>query len=205
MDIISIGKHKVSNYDLMYLDVQALIGKSKVDFMYSDPPWGSGNLKFWQTMNKKMTGANPNEVDLDKFLNIIFASAKEYVNEVIWLEYGQRWRNDIIYLGKKYGLVNNGIVQLMYRSGSGLLPLDLHVFSKKKLQLPNNYFENLHNTIGYNSLKNAIIPFARNEATIIDLCCGMGYTAQIAVDTGMNFIGNELNSKRLEKTIKRLK
>ena len=34
--------------------------------------------------------------------------------------------------------------------------------------------------------------------------CGMGYTAQATVDRNMIFRGNELNKKRLDKTIKRL-
>jgi predicted methyltransferase len=38
---------------------------------------------------------------------------------------------------------------------------------------------------------------------ILDPCCGMGYTAQIAIDNGMYFYGNELNAKRLQKTINR--
>lgn len=35
-------------------------------------------------------------------------------------------------------------------------------------------------------------------------CCGMGFSAQIACDNKMMFRGNELNSKRLEKTKLRL-
>ena len=38
----------------------------------------------------------------------------------------------------------------------------------------------------------------------MDLCCGMGYTAQACIDNGLKFIGNELNEKRLGKTIGRL-
>jgi len=34
--------------------------------------------------------------------------------------------------------------------------------------------------------------------------CGMGYTAQATVDRGISFRGNELNKKRLDKTIARL-
>jgi hypothetical protein len=32
----------------------------------------------------------------------------------------------------------------------------------------------------------------------------MGYTAQAAIDNGLAFRGNELNAKRLEKTVARL-
>jgi len=39
----------------------------------------------------------------------------------------------------------------------------------------------------------------------LDPMCGMGFTAQAAVNRGMRFFGNELNLKRLEKTKVRLK
>jgi len=39
---------------------------------------------------------------------------------------------------------------------------------------------------------------------VLDPMCGMGYTAQATVDRGICFYGNELNEKRLGKTVKRL-
>jgi len=39
----------------------------------------------------------------------------------------------------------------------------------------------------------------------MDLCCGMGYTAQACVDNGLSFVGNEFNMARLQKTINRLR
>jgi hypothetical protein len=39
------------------------------------------------------------------------------------------------------------------------------------------------------------------DGIVFDPCCGMGYTARAAVAAGMRFRGNELNAKRLQKTI----
>ena len=44
-----------------------------------------------------------------------------------------------------------------------------------------------------------------NDGICLDPMCGMGFTAQASINRGMSFYGNELNKKRLEKTILRLK
>ena len=44
----------------------------------------------------------------------------------------------------------------------------------------------------------------KDDGIGMDLCCGMGYTAQACIDNGLTFVGNELNKKRLGKTINRL-
>ena len=44
------------------------IKTEKFDILYSDPPWGLGNLKFWNTMNAKMNNVNKFEVNWDNFI-----------------------------------------------------------------------------------------------------------------------------------------
>lgn len=202
--ITKIGKDVVMHSDIMLSNIQDVLQGQKVDMMYSDPPWGTGNLNYWQTMNKKMTGAKKNEVDLDAFLRKIFSIAKDNVKGIVFIEYGIQWRDDIKKMAKQYGLVDNGTIRLQYKSGSKLLPLDLHLFSKKPITIPQSYIKAVTDTYGYNTLKQAMTPFAKEGGTILDACCGMGYTAQLAIDTGMTFYGNELNAKRLQKTINRL-
>ena len=202
-----IGKHKVSHCDLMQLNIKEFLEGQEFDVMYSDPPWGEGNLKYWQTMNVKMNdGAERNEVDLNKFLNIIFDSASKYVKDdgVIFIEYGQRWKDQLIDIAKNYGLICNEVIEMLYRGGGKLLPLDLHIYSKKPIAISQEYIDSVYQTYGYDSLKKAIAGFAKKDNKILDLSCGMGYTAQTAVDNNMTFFGNELNLTRLGKTIKRL-
>ena len=54
--IYNIKNHKVQNADIMQ-GIDNLMLNEKADFIYSDPPWGQGNLKYWQTMNVKMNNA----------------------------------------------------------------------------------------------------------------------------------------------------
>ena len=201
--IQEIGLHKVKHGNVMS-GIDDLMNGEKADIIYSDPPWGAGNLKYWQTLNLKDNGTPRNDVELDAFLAQIFSICQKYAKDVVLIEYGVRWEQEIKDMGAKYGLVHNGIAELLYRSGSKLLPLHLHIFSKSKLVLPVSYIENLKGSYGLDTLRKAIAPFAQQGKIVLDPCCGMGYTAQIAIDNGMVFRGNELNKKRLSKTIKRL-
>lgn len=204
--ITRIGNHIVRHGDVMDEEGMAeLLQSTTAEFFYSDPPWGQGNLKYWQTMNLKMTNTPPKEVNLDAFLNRIFELAANHCHGIVWIEYGVRWRETIVAMGEMYGLRHLGIAHVRYSSQN--LPLDLHVFRHPAYEatIPSNYFASLEGLKGYRTLELAVTPLARPGATIIDPCCGMGYTAQIAKDTGMKFIGNELNAARLQKAINRLR
>jgi len=203
MVIKQIGNHRVKHGDVME-GIDDLMDGKKADIIYTDPPWGQGNIRYWQTMNKKMTGAEPTDIPFEKFMLQIFKIGKAHAKNLMFVEFGIRWKDDIIRYGTEQGFIHNGIINLQYRSGSKLLPLHLHVFSKTTLDLSTEYIDSVTDTHGFDTLKKAIIPFTKEGKIILDPCCGMGYTAQIAKDTGMVFYGNELNSKRLEKTIKRL-
>lgn len=202
MKTIEIGKHTVTHSDLMHLNIDDLLNGEQVDIMYSDPPWGQGNLKYWQTMNTKDTGIERNEVSLDLFLNKIFDIASKKVNGLVFIEYGQKWSDNILSLAKEYGLNHLTTIQMQYRSGSRLLPLDLHIFGEAEIK--QEYIDSVYNTYGFDSLKKALAPFCKEGMKLLDPCCGMGYTAQIAKDNNCTFFGNELNRKRLQKTIDRL-
>ena len=107
---------------------------------------------------------------------------------------------------KKIGLHHIGIIPLKYQTGGKMLPLDLHVFDHNgSTILTSEYIKSVKDTHGIQTLYNAVMPFAKPGKIILDPCCGMGYTAEVAIKSRMRFRGNELNMKRLEKTINRLK
>lgn len=184
--------------------MSALFQNMRADYFYSDPPWGEGNLKYWQTMNHKMTGAQVMPVNLEAFLSQIFKLAKQHCKGLVWIEYGVRWDTKIREYGEKSNLELLGVANIRYSSQN--LPLHLYIFRAPgcNVELPKGYLESLEGLKGYPTLQAAIKPFAKPGQTIIDPCCGMGYTAKLAVETGMTFYGNELNAARLEKTIQKL-
>jgi hypothetical protein len=203
--ITIIGEHKVRHGDIMD-GIADLMGNEKADIFYSDPPWGEGNLKYWQTMNVKMNpDAIKKQVDLDLFLNKVFETAATFAKGVIFIEYGLRWDDLILRKANMFGLKHAYAIETFYGSGKKLLPLHLHILHRsKQMTIPDEYIQEVQLTHGYETLKTAVAPFIVKGGIVLDPCCGMGYSAQIAIDNGMRFRGNELNKARLLKTINRL-
>jgi hypothetical protein len=118
-------------------------------------------------------------------------------------EYGWKWNKQLIEIAESKGLKLECTIEMLYASPKR--PMALNIFSKNgNLNLSEEYKQSVYHTHGYNSLLTALKPF-ENAKTITDPCCGLGYTARYAVEHGMAFYGNELNAKRLEKTIEKLR
>jgi len=202
--ITSIGRHKVRCGDIM-TGIDDLMDGKKADFIYSDPPWGQGNLRYWQTINKRHTGLEPNQINYAEFLPLYFKIVSKYLKDLCVIEYGVSWRDDVIRVGREAGLTHAGVFTSLYQA-SKLLPLDIHVFSKSgEVDLPDEFESKCLELRGVSLVKyifSALLP--HGSQMVLDPMCGMGYTAQAAIDNGLAFYGNELNSTRLAKTIKRL-
>jgi hypothetical protein len=211
--IESIGSHRVRHGDVMdRIGIADLMGGQGAHIMYSDPPWGSGNLKYWSTMNRKMTGAEIPAPELDEFLDQIFEIASRHVSHYLLIEYGVRWASEILDRAKRAGFRYLCTTETRYRAGSKMLPLHSHAFVRTSvdLVLPEGYSGNLRDRHGYDCVKATVGPLVEQlrplvgTPILLDPCCGMGYAAQAAIDFGAIFRGNEINRARLDKTIARL-
>lgn len=203
--ITDIGIHRVQHGDIMN-GLDELMEGDKADFIYSDPPWGQGNLTYWQTMNKKMTGKERNQIDYNKFIDYFFSLMSKYAKDKVVIEYGQKWHDDIVTLSERHGFIHNGSCKSMYQSGSKLLPLDMHFLSKlQPYEVTPDIKKDCLDLKGF-ALVDKIFEHLcpKNAGIVLDAMCGMGYTAQASVNRGIAFRGNELNAKRLQKTIARL-
>jgi len=202
--ITKIGHHIVQCGNIID-GIDNIMGAEQADIFYSDPPWGAGNLKYWETMRLKMTGASVRrENNIDEFLYSFFLTIQKYAKNAVFIEYGKKWRDQMLSLARGSGLRHETTIETLYQSGSKKLPMDLHVFSKHGITLPADYNDLILHTQGWDTISRATHPFAVDNGIFLDPCCGLGYSARAAVSYGMRFRGNELNPKRLQKTIERL-
>jgi hypothetical protein len=213
-NVQSIGIHRVRCGDVMDSHgVDVLVGAGRARLFYSDPPWGEGNLRYWQTMNAKMNaGAEAKPVPpLAEFLAQIFRLAQKHVDGPVLVEYGVRWEAHVVEVARHFGFRHYGRATTVY--GHPARPLHLHLFQAERLgelEIPGGadaYFAALEGTTAYPTVRTAVGPFARTLApgsVILDPCCGLGYTAKAAVEFALAFRGNELNAARLAKTVGRL-
>lgn len=197
--IEQFNSHRLRHGNLMDPGgIETLLGDTKVDLFYSDPPWGAGNLSYWSTMNKKMTGAVVTQPPLDDFLHRFFDVAASKTKEMVFVEYGLRWKDQIIAAGVGHGLFHLGYATPLYDTAR---PLHLHVFSVTPRETPPPaYFASIDGTVNLKTLQAALGPYRAVGKTILDPCCGLGFTAALALESGMTFYGNELNLARLQKT-----
>lgn len=203
MKTIEIGKHIVSNEDVQNVDFNKLLKGSKAHILYTDPPWGDGNMKYWCTLNKRHTGQEIEAMSYKTLIKIIRDIIKNHVDGYVFLETGNKWLDETLNDVKDV-IYNEKVYNLRYKSGSKLLTNPVIVgTTDPNLVLPN--LDELEGAIDEHSLKIAIPLLAKEGAILLDPTCGMGNSARSAIKNKMRFVGNEFNAKRLEKTINSLK
>ncbi len=198
MSVISIGQHKLTCASLTDPVVDSMLARDKVDVLFSDPPWGDGNLKYWVTMNKKMTGKEFSALTNDQMYARIGELVERYVTGNVFIETGPRWQEYVEGWMRDLGLRDIRSVGLMYRAGAVLLP-NVLVHGAKPNGRP--FTITPSDLRGADLSKACIANVAVPGGIVLDPCCGMGYSARAAVAAEMRFRGNEFNSKRLQKTI----
>jgi len=198
----TIGRHAVTNQSIEHAEVDDLLASlmgRKVSVLYSDPPWGDGNMKYWVTMNKKMTGRDCKPLTYEQLLSRIFGFIHWHVDGHVFIETGVRWGDMLARRFVNEGLFGVSVFNLRYASGSTLLQNSL-VFGGTAQR---HKFEGL-DPCPYRGadLVRRVVGHVKNPGGIVfDPCCGMGYTARAAIASGMDFIGNEFNAARLAKTV----
>lgn len=193
-----IGPHKVLNGSVESLALDSMLAGEKVRILYSDPPWGEGNVKYWATINKRHTGVEVEPLTyrgmLDRIMNLIDC----YVDGHVFIETGPAFSDEL------QGLLSERLVSVtrydtLYRSGSRMRDCVLLYGSTRKTDSLNGF--NPSGMTGYAQVRDCLKAVAEPNAIVLDPMCGMGYTAKATLQAGMVFRGNELNAKRLAKTI----
>ena len=195
--ITTIGNHKITCQSIESPEVDAMLSGEKVRVLYSDPPWGDGNMKYWVTMNKKMTGKAFSPLSYDQLLTRIEQLIDRYVDGFVFIETGPRWVDQLLQrFERRYFGVQS--VSMKY-SGKHVCWL-VGASTSRAYKYPAD-FQALGKLTGAPVPRTAVGAVSVPNGIVLDPCCGMGYTARAAVAAGMRFRGNEFNAKRLQKTI----
>lgn len=206
--IREIGPHRLRCGSIMD-GIDDLMKGRRAYMVYSDPPWGKGNLSYWQTMNSKKTpGVVKRDIgqeEYERFMRKFFQIAVSYATDYVLVEYGIGWVSYVLQLAVSAGLTHLGTVNWLYGSGSKKLPSHLHVFSKGSQPVPPcEFLDSLEGRSGLKAVRAAMAWFAKPGHIVLDPCCGTGMTGQVAKENGMVFYGNELIEARLLKAVARL-
>lgn len=161
-----------------------------VDIVYSDPPWGPGNLMYWRTHNNEIE--RPSWPDfLATFCEVVALSTRDHAH--IFVEMGLRWVDELSRCMESFGHPETRRSVCYYGPAKNRLPNVLWYSGPGSTTDP----AGMH---GVAMTKHALAGVARPGAVVFDPCCGKGMTARCAIRLGMRFAGVELNPKRVAVT-----
>ena len=177
--------NKISNYDIMINDLDCLFSNPdiKADCLYSDPPWGEANLKYWRTLNNQKGYS----VDWNLFLKRLKDIYDKHVSGPLFIETGLRFKDDLIF----YFGTPTIIFECLYGNPK-----------RKNLLLCFNAKPSidLNNKGGVDLVYSCLSSLSFKPSVVFDPCVGLGNTAKACKKIGCNLICNELNRSRFLKT-----
>jgi predicted RNA methylase len=195
--VTDIAEHRVVVGDVMLGAVIRCMDGARADVVYSDPPWGEGNLRYWRT--------HAGDATRPRWALFVAAwtasiAAVRAPGAPVFVEMGLQWADEFAAALERVGIVVARRWTVQYRSGARLLPNAL-LYAGAPLRAD---FD--PSSLNARELPRACVAeVARPGGIVLDPCCGKGFTARAAVAAGMIFRGVELNPKRAEVTVKWLR
>lgn len=170
--------------------VASVMGVDRATVVYSDPPWGEGNLRYWRTAAGD--SLRPRWEDFRGQWCASVAAAIE-PGAPVFVEMGERWADDFVAALAAVGIVVTRRWTVQYGH-----PPRPNVLLYAGPVLPAGFDPSALN--GPALPRACVAAVARPGTIVLDPCCGKGYTARAAVLAGMHFRGVELNAERLAVT-----
>ncbi len=182
--------------DLTKDGVDVMLGMvegKKVQVVYSDPPWSPGNEKWW----RRHAGLEPP----NSYHNLLIGwcacvVACHPVDVFCEQSIVDAHRNILLgIIHEFHGWELPLVEQWTVFYGSPLRPNVLLHFGKDRIRTNP---EGMH---GEAMTRRVFESFAGRVRVVADPCTGLGMTSRMAHEFGADFVGTELNSKRLDRTI----
>jgi hypothetical protein len=204
--MLEVGRHRITQGNIAGGQLQRMLASLPMaDFAYTDPPWGTGNLRYWDTMNKKATGDEIAQIDQHELEGIVCDTICRYVRHYAFIVYGKREADSLASMF--FQRPNVSAVQIIpkqYRSGSKWM--DNVVIAVTLNDAPErDWLPVLKDKNGMDGLKVICNEFAGKYQYALDMFIGIGYYLKALDRAGFTVYGNELNRARLEKASGRIR
>jgi len=201
------GKHYFTQGGINHPQVNEMIKErypEGIDFCYTDPPWGTGNLNYWKTMNNKANPINMTEqLDQEQLEVIVADTICDNVINYAFIVYGIREAESLMKKFKaKPNVKDVQYIKKKYQSGSKWYENCIIIVTLNNAEVRD--FSELNGQNGIKSLKTVCEMFKGKFRSCLEMFVGIGYYAKVLDKYGFDIIGNELNAARLEKAIAKL-
>lgn len=167
----------------------ALQGR-RADIVYTDPPWGPGNLQYWRTYNGEH-GRPSWPAFLGRLCEVLHTNTA--LDGHVFVEMGLRWADNLSDEMARVGRPERARWACVYSAGGAKRPNVLWYSGPGTTTDPSGLS-------GVAMTRRALEGVVAPSALVFDPCCGKGMTARCAVRLGMRFAGVELNPARAAAT-----
>lgn len=191
-EVWQVGDHLLACADLMSQSGHAvardLVARVRPTLVYTDPPWGQGNLNTFRT-KAALQHAEHTYLDLYERIATLVAPATP-----LWMETGRREESKVVDLLAKHRPVTASYAVTYYKRNPSRLiyagqtkpPAAIHVAGLDDDDTPGEVMA------GY------------PRGVVLDPCMGRGLIATVAHKKGWRAIGTELSPWRLSVTLSKM-
>lgn len=203
--MIKVKKHVFTQGNISAKNIDKAIKEhypNGIDFCYTDPPWGTGNLNYWKTINKKMNdGLLIDQIDQQELEERIVPLICNNVNNYAFIVYGVREAQSIMDKFKANPkVIDVQYIEKKYKSGNKWMKNCVIAITFKG-SVVHDFTALLSNENGIKGLVKVCELLKGDNKSVLELFVGIGYYLKVLDKYGFNVIGNELNLSRLQKAI----
>lgn len=206
--MIKIHGHVLTHGNIKDSQLDAAIKENYpngIDFCYTDPPWGNSNLKYWETMNKKMNGQSTDQIDQLLLENRVVRLICDNVRKYAFIVYGVHQAESLMNIIKEQKEVTDvQYIEKKYKSGNKWLKNCVIAITLNNAE-PIDWSALLVNQDEQKGLHVVCKALVGKYNSCMDIFIGQGFYLEILHKYGFKVIGNELNQSRLNKAVARLK
>lgn len=200
-------KHKITNHNIIHPNVEKNIKENfpnGLDFCYTDPPWGTGNLKYWTTLLTKHNGLQEHTINQDELENRFVKLITENVNNYAFIVYGKHQGDSCVAKFKQMPNVKDVQVYVKkYRSGSHWIDNIVICVTLNNAEIVD--WSIMQTLKGLSGLKYICERFKGKYTTCLELFIGVGYYLSMLNKNKYIVCGNEMNITRLQRALAKVK
>lgn len=196
--VFNVGPHRLNHGRIGDPGIERMLQGNKVDVLYTDPPWGDGMMRYFATMAAKHGEPAGPQMKFAELVAHLVRIIDRHVGSYAFVEMGLKWTDQVADAMRP--VVDRLVVhECTYQMGEVRRRAALIVGSKlgaPAFTMPGGLNGGLQMVV------DILTAVRRPGGTLLDPCCGLGYSTRAAVATGMRFYGNEFDRKRLERAAK---
>ncbi len=167
-----------------------LLAVEKFDFLYTDPPWGQGMIKWFNRLTEP--GKKNKELNFDSFLIHFLTNISSFIKGELVIEMGNNWTPQVINALRLCDYTVHEVITQKYNKGTSKA-----VYANRQ-SLPSFNFSDAYMKGGQKAVL-AILEIVKPR-NIVDPFMGVGRNYKACKKLNVDYYGVELSKERFKKS-----